>query len=139
MKNLKMVLTIFLLSFIYLGLSSSAALAENIVFNKEAEPSGLGLFHSPNYANDAVCIQPALNYSKSGDTIIIRAGNYYITKGIHQTGKSLNIVGDGKVTLQIQTSSKEYNDLFFGGSLITNQKLSPISWDLFRNNRHVSG
>ncbi|MDQ1253693.1 MAG: hypothetical protein QG646_2880, partial [Euryarchaeota archaeon] len=36
---------------------------------------------------------------------------------------NLNIIGEGKVTLNIQTSEKEYNEMYFGGSLITNKTL----------------
>ncbi len=89
-----------------------------------AGPAGPGLFHTPNYANDAACIQAALDNSKSGDTITIRGGDYYITKGIYQKNKSLNIIGEGKVTLHIQTSEREFNDIYFGGSLITSKNLS---------------
>jgi len=124
MKNLKTLMTIFTLTLFYLVLSSPAALAANIVIDKQAGPAGPGLFHTPNYANDAACIQAALDNSKSGDTITIRAGNYYITKGIYQKNKSLNIIGEGKVTLHIKTSEKEFNDIYFGGSLITSKNLS---------------
>src|SRR5665811_1260103 len=98
MKILKTFLTIFTLTLFYLALSSPAALAANIVIDKQAGPAGPagpGLFHTPNYANDAACIQAALDNSKSGDTITIRGGDYYITKGISQKDKSLNIIGEG--------------------------------------------
>ncbi len=124
MKNLKSLMTIFTLTLFYLALSSPAALAANIVIDKQAGPAATGLFHTPNYANDAACIQAALDYSKSGDTITIRRGDYNITKGIYQTNKSLKIIGEGKVTLHIQTSAKVYNEIFFGGSLITSKNLS---------------
>ena len=123
MKNLKTLMTIFTLTFFYLALSSPAALAANIVIDKQAGSSGPGLFHTHNYANDAACIQAALDNSKSGDTITIHEGDYYITKGIYQINKSLNIIGEGKVTLHIQTPDKEINDIFFGGSLITSKDL----------------
>jgi hypothetical protein len=124
MKNLKTLMTIFTLTLFYLALSSPAALAANIVIDKEAGSAEPGFFHTPNYANDAACIQAALDYSKSGDTITIREGDYYITKGIYQKNKSLSIIGEGKVTLHIQTSNKESNDIYFGGSLITSKTLS---------------
>ena len=124
MKNLKTFMTIFILTLFYLVLSSPAALAANIVIDKQAGPTGPGTFHTPNYANDAACIQAALDNSKSGDTITIRRGDYYITKGIYQKNKSMNITGEGKVTLHIQTSEKEFNDIYFGGSLITSKTLS---------------
>ena len=126
MKILKTFLTIFTLTLFYLALSSPAALAANIVIDKQAGPAGPagpGLFHTPNYANDAACIQAALDNSISGDTITIRGGDYYITKRIYQTKNSLNIIGEGKVTLHIQTSERESNGIVFGGSLITSKNL----------------
>ncbi|AKB75796.1 hypothetical protein MSLAZ_2535 [Methanosarcina lacustris Z-7289] len=124
MINLKSLMTIFTLTLLYMLLSSPAALAANIVIDEQTGPSGPGLFHTPNYANDAACIQAALDYSKSGDTITILGGDYYITKGISQKDKSLSIIGEGNVTLYIQTSKSEINDLFFGGSLITSKNLA---------------
>jgi uncharacterized membrane protein len=123
MKNFRSLMTILTLTFVYLVLSSPAALAANIVIDKQAGPAEPGLFHTPNYANDAACIQAALDYSKSGDTITIREGDYYVTKGIYQKNKSLNITGEGKVTLYVQTSAKESNDIYFGGSQITSKTL----------------
>ena len=38
--------------------------------------------------------------------------------------KNLNIIDEGKVTLHIQTSAKEYNEIYFGGSLVTSKSLS---------------
>ena len=123
MKNLKTFMIIFTLTLFCLALSSPAALAANIVIDKQSGPAEPGLFHTSNYANDAACIQTALDYSKSGDTITIREGDYYITKGIVQKDKSLNIIGEGNVTLHIQTSDKEINEIYFGGSLITSNTL----------------
>ncbi len=123
MKNLKTIITILILTLFYLALSSPAALAANIVIDKEAGPVETDLFHTSSYANDAACIQAALDHSKSGDTITIDKGDYYITKVISQKNKNLNIVGKGKVTLYIQTSNKEINDIYFCGSLITNKTL----------------
>ncbi|MFZ2497965.1 disaggregatase related repeat-containing protein [Methanosarcina sp.] len=114
---------ILTLTLFFLELSSSAALAANIVIDKQSGPSEPGLFHTPNYANDAACVQAALEYSKSGDTITISEGDYYITKGIVQKDKSLNIIGEGNVTLHIQTSDKEINEIYFGGSVITSNTL----------------
>ncbi|AYK16280.1 MAG: right-handed parallel beta-helix repeat-containing protein [Methanosarcina flavescens] len=114
---------IFALTLFYLALSSPAALAANIVIDKQPGPVEPGIFHTPNYANDAACIQAALDYSKSGDTITIREGNYYITKGIFQKDKNLNIIGEGNVTFYIQTSEKEINEIYFGGSLVTSNTL----------------
>jgi hypothetical protein len=124
MKNFKNFMTIFILTLFSLALISPAALAANIVIDKEAGSAEPGFFHTPNYANDATCIQAALDYSKSGDTITIRKGDYYITKGVYQKNKNLNIIGEGKVTLHIQTSNKVYNDIYFGGSQITSGTLS---------------
>ncbi len=129
MKNLKTFLTIFTLTLFYLALSSPTALAANIVIDRHAGPAGPGLFHTPNYANDSACIQAALNNSKSGDTITILGGDYYLPKEIYQKDKSLNIIGKGKVTLHILTPDrgweKEPNrDIFFNGSLIASKNLS---------------
>lgn len=124
MKNLKKLMTILILTLFCIMLSSPAVLAANIVIDKEAGSAEPGFFHTPNYANDAACIQAALDYSKSGDTITIRKGDYYITKGVYQKNKNLNIIGEGKVTLHIQTSNKEYNDIYFGGSQVTSGTLS---------------
>ena len=115
---------IFTLTLFCLLLSSSAASAANIIIDKQTGPAEPGIFHAPNYANDAACIQAALDSSKSGDTIIIRAGDYSITKGIYQKNKNLNLIGEGKVTLLVKTPEKEYNDIYFSGSLITSRNLS---------------
>lgn len=93
------------------------------MIDKQPGPVEPGIFHTPNYANDAACIQAALDYSKSGDTVTIREGNYYITKGIFQKDKNLNIIGEGNVTFYIQTSEKEINEIYFGGSLVTSNTL----------------
>jgi hypothetical protein len=131
MKNLRTLMTIFTLILFYLALSSPAALATNIIIDKQAGPAGPYIFRAPNYANDSTCIQAALDNSKSGDTITIRQGDYYITKEVYQTNKSLNIVGIGKVTLHIQTPNRgikgmlrETNqEILFNGSLITSKSL----------------
>lgn len=123
MKKLKNLTIIFALTLFCLALSSPAALAANIVIDKQPGPVEPGIFHTPNYANDAACIQAALDYSKSGDTVTIREGNYYITKGIFQKDKNLNIIGEGNVTFYIQTSEKEINEIYFGGSLVTSNTL----------------
>ena len=128
MKNIKTLMKILTLTLFCLVLSSPAALAANIVIDKEIGQAGPGLFHTPNYANDAACIQTALDYSKSGDTITIRAGDYYITKEICQADKSLNIIGEGNVTLYIRTPDRGLaqevnNEIFFNGSLIANKSL----------------
>jgi len=129
MKNLKTLMTIFTLTLFFLVLSSSSALAANIVIDKQAGSDGSGYFHTPNYANDSACIQTALNYSKSGDTITIQEGDYYLPEEIYQTGKSLNIIGKGKVTLHLQTPDRGMaeivnREIFFNGSNIVNTTLS---------------
>ena len=127
MKKLKNLTIIFALTLFYLALSSPAALAANIVIDKQPGPVEPGIFHTPNYANDAACIQAALDYSKSGDTVTIREGNYYITKGIFQKDKNLNIIGEGNVTFYIQTSEKEINEIYFGGSLVTSNTTDKLT------------
>ena len=124
MKTLRNYLTVFVLALLYLTFSSPVALASNIIIDDDAEPAVSGLYLTSNYANDAACIQAALDNSKSGDTIIIREGDYYITKRIYQKDKSLNITGEGKVNLHIQTGEGYQNGLYFTGSLITKKSLS---------------
>ena len=124
MKTLKTYLTVFVLAVLYLTLSSPAALASNIVIDDDAQPVVSGLHLTSDYKDAAACIQAALDNSKSGDTITIREGDYYITKRIYQSSKSLNIIGEGKVTLHIQTPEKEFYGIYFSGSLITSKKLA---------------
>jgi len=129
MKNLKTLMTVFTLTLFCLMLISPSALAANIVIDKKAGSAGQELFHTPNYANDSACIQAALNSSQSGDTITIRGGDYYLPKEIYQKNKSLNIIGEGKVTLHLQTPDRGINEednreIFFNGSLITSTNLS---------------
>nr|WP_155398204.1 PKD domain-containing protein [Methanosarcina barkeri] len=124
MKSLRFFVTVFALSFFYITLSSPAALAANIVIDKQTGSAESGIFHTSNYANDAACIQAALDKSKSGDTITIHEGDYYITKIIYQNGKNLKIIGEGKVTLHIKNPEKEIYGILFRGSLITNKKLN---------------
>ncbi len=123
MKTLKIYLPVFSLAFFCFMLSSPAALASNIVIDDDTQPVVSGLYLTSNYENDAACIQAALDYSKSGDTITIREGDYYITKQIYQNDKSLNIIGEGEVTLHLQTAEGNDN-LYFAGSKITTQSLS---------------
>ncbi len=129
MKNLKALMIVFTLTFFCLVLSSPAALAANIAIDKQAGTSAPGFFHTPDYATDSACIQAALDSSKSGDTITIRAGTYNITEEIYQANKSLNIIGDGEVTLDIQTPDRGVlkilnQEIFFNGTLVTGQNLS---------------
>ena len=86
-------------------------MAENIIIDKQTGPAGPGLFHTSDYASNSACIQAALNDSKSGDTIIIREGDYFLPKEVNQTGKSLNILGEGKVTLHMLTPDRGTNQI----------------------------
>ncbi|AKB71732.1 hypothetical protein MSMAC_1842 [Methanosarcina mazei C16] len=124
MKNLKSYLTIFALAFFCFMLSSPAAFASNIVIDDDAQPAVSGMYLTSDYTDDAACIQAALDNSKSGDTITIREGDYYITKRIYQKGKNLNIVGEGKVTLHLQTPEGLKNGLYFTGSTIKTTTLA---------------
>ncbi|WP_230629057.1 PKD domain-containing protein [Methanosarcina barkeri] len=99
-------------------------MATNIVIDKQTGPAESDLFHTTNYANDAACIQAALDKSKSGDTITIHEGNYYITKIIYQNGKNLKIIGEGKVIFHMKNPEKETYGILFRGSLIANKKLN---------------
>ncbi len=130
MKNLKTLLIIFTLTLLYIVLSSSTALAANIVIDKQTGPSGSGIFHTHNYASDSACIQAALNSSKSGDTITISGGDYYLPIEVNQTGKSLNIIGKGKVTLNLRTPDRVIDDraiqsqILFNGSQVASPNIS---------------
>ena len=123
-KTLRINLTIFVLALLYLMLSSPVALASNIIIDDDAQPAVSGLYLTSNYRNDAACIQAALDNSKSGDTITIREGDYYITTRLHQKDKSLTIIGEGEVTLHLQTAAGSQNGLYFEGSTITRGTLS---------------
>ena len=124
MKYFKIYLTLFVFALLYLTLSSLAALMSNIVIDDDAEPAASGLYLTSNYTDDTACIQAALDNSKSGDTITIHEGDYYITKRIYQKDKSLNIIGEGNVTFHLQTSEGVWNGIFFEGSMITSKSLS---------------
>lgn len=123
MNTLRTSLILFTLAFFCFVLSSPAALASNIVIDDDAEPAVSGLYITSNYNSDAACIQAALDNSKSGDTITIREGDYYITKRISQKGKSLNIIGEGEVILHPQLAEGN-NNICFYGSEVTTQSLS---------------
>jgi hypothetical protein len=103
-------------------LSSSAALASNIVIDDDAQPAVSGLYLTSKYSDDAACIQAALDSAKSGDTVTIREGDYYISRQIKELNKNLNIIGAGEVTLDLHTGSSP--GLYFAGSKITTQSLS---------------
>jgi len=102
-----------LLALFLLTSSSPAALESNIVIDDDVQPAVSGLYLTSNYPDDAACIQAALDSAKSGDTITIREGDYY-----------MNIIGEGKVTLYLQTAEGVNNGLYFAGSMITNKPLS---------------
>jgi len=124
MQNSKTFLTLFVFALFFLTLSSPAALVSNIVIDDDSEPAIEGLYLTADYADDATCIQAALDAAKSGDTITIREGDYYITKKIYQKDKDLNIIGEGEVTLHLQTFENVASTIFFTGSMITNKSLS---------------
>ncbi|AKB71733.1 hypothetical protein MSMAC_1843 [Methanosarcina mazei C16] len=130
MKTSNTFLTLFVLSltllvstFFYTTLSDPA-LASDIVIDDDAQQAVSGMYLTSDYTDDAACIQAALDNSKSGDTITIREGDYYITKRIYQKGKNLNIVGEGKVTLHLQTPEGLKNGLYFTGSTIKTTTLA---------------
>ena len=67
-------------------------------------------------------IQTALNSAANGDTVIIPAGEYDISKQISTTGKDLTIEGSGDVTLNINTGGSP--GLLLKGALITSQSIT---------------
>lgn len=83
-------------------------------------------FHTPNFGNDAACIQAALNAAKSEDTVLISPGVYTLNKQVTQNNKDLNLVGIGNPTLKITGTDSVYG-LYFQGSKITTQKLTSSS------------
>lgn len=124
MKTLKTYLIVYVIVLFCLTLSSSLALGANLVIDDDNQPAVSGLYLTYNYKDDATCIQAALDNSKSGDTITIREGDYYITKKIFQKDKSLNIIGAGEVKLHLQTPTGYKNGLYFTGSMITNRTIT---------------
>jgi uncharacterized membrane protein len=84
--------------------------------------SGSVNYLTSNYNTDDACIQAALNAAKSGDTVTIREGDYYISRQIKELNKNLNIIGVGEVTFNLHTGSSP--GLCFAGSKITTQSLS---------------
>lgn len=112
------------MNFLYTTHSSPNTISASkvVIVNSEGQTVPR-LFYTSNYSNDSVCIQAALDYSKSGDTIIISEGEYFLTKNITQNDKSLNIIGAGKVTLHLQTVEGENNGIVLAGSVITDQNL----------------
>ena len=124
---LKKNIRVLFFALICIALSSSAAYASNIIIDNNAGPVGTGLFHTSDYANDADCIQEALDYSKSGDTITLIEGDYYVTSRIYEQGKSLNIVGKGNVTIHLNTAEGEWNGIVLLGNVIGTPALSSSS------------
>jgi hypothetical protein len=112
------------MNFLYTTYSSPNTIsASKVVIVNSERQTVPRLFYTSNYSNDSACIQAALDYSKSGDTIIISEGEYFITKNITQNDKNLNIIGAGKVTLHLQTAEGENNGIVLAGSVITDQNL----------------
>ena len=101
-KRKQKCLAIFVLAFFFFGLNGQTADAATIRVG----------------GNNGAAIQSALDSAASGDTVIIPAGNYSVTSQIYQKGKSLNLEGEGSVTLNIQTGSSP--GIYFLGSVITN-------------------
>jgi hypothetical protein len=126
MKILKTSLILFVLVLFFFAPSIPTALAANIVVDKQTGPAGHGLFHTSNYANDAACIQAALDTAKSGDIITICQGTYTLNKLVSQNNKDLKIVGKGNPTLKILGTDSVYG-LIFQGSQITTQKVTASS------------
>jgi hypothetical protein len=127
MKILKRLFIVFTLSLIYLTLSSSSAFASNITIANQFSSANPNLYITSDYSSNADCIQMALDNSKNGDNITFLEGDYYITKQIYQKDKSLNIAGNGNVTLHLQVPEaygKEASGIFFTGTMITSQTLS---------------
>lgn len=77
-----------------------------------------GFKEDENYLISLACFLGPIIYNR----IVKIASN--ITKRVYQKDKNLNIIGEGKVTLHIQTSDKEYNDIYFGGSQIISGTLN---------------
>ncbi|RPJ72948.1 MAG: hypothetical protein EHM20_13035 [Alphaproteobacteria bacterium] len=122
MKCLKYCLIIFVSTFFNLTVGNSSALAASIIIDGNSEPTVSGLYLTSNYSDDAACFQAALDNAQSGDTIIIREGDYQISRQIKELNKNLNIIGEGKVTFYLNTSTLP--GLYFAGSVITNESLS---------------
>lgn len=111
---------ICLFVFAYLLLANTVALAATITVGRD----GAANYLTSNYANDAACIQAALDNARSGDTIIIRAGTYIINNRLTQYNKNLNIIGEGNVILRMQTAEGANNGLYLSGAIIGNRTLS---------------
>jgi len=77
--------------------------------------SGEADYLASAYANDAACIQAALNEVPSGSKIIIRSGTYNITSVLSQSGKDLDITGAGDVVFNFITSVE--GSMSFSGSV----------------------
>ncbi|WP_440945536.1 right-handed parallel beta-helix repeat-containing protein [Methanosarcina sp. T3] len=125
MELLKVYVSLLVLTILYIIVSSPAAVVpKNIIIDNDAQPAVSGFYLTSDNTDDTACIQAALDNAKSGDTIVIREGDYYITKQIYQKNKSLNITGEGNVTLHLQIAESCNSGIFFTGSMITNEPLS---------------
>ncbi|MDD3006964.1 MAG: hypothetical protein PHX30_05310 [Candidatus Pacebacteria bacterium] len=72
--------------------------------------------------NNDVAIQSALDKAANGDTVVVPAGEYYLTKQIYQKGKSLSLIGEGTVNFYLQAPAARAADVHFMGSFIANRR-----------------
>ena len=63
-------------------------------------------------------IQRAIDSAKNGDTVIIPAGDYQVTKRVFQRGKSFNLIGEGTVNIYLKTGAGSQNGFYFEGSSV---------------------
>ena len=115
---------LFLVTLLFLSLSLNInhACAANLVIGKTAEPSTSNFYLTSSYGDDAACVQAALDAAGNGDTVTIREGDYSITRQIRENNKSLNIIGEGKATFNLNVGSEP--GLYFSGSMVANPTLS---------------
>ena len=100
-------LAIIALTFFFFGLKGQTAEAATI------RVSG----------NNSAAIQSALDSAASGDTVVIPAGDYYLTTQVSQKNKNLSLIGEGTVNLYLQAPAARSSDIHFMGSFITNKSL----------------
>lgn len=116
MRNLKSCIVMLSLGFFCLvGINSVSA--ATLVVDDDAEPAVSGLYLVSNYADASACIQAAFDAAASGDTVIIREGNYGITRQVSQKGKDLTITGSGEVKFNINLGSGNPGFYFAGKSV----------------------
>lgn len=72
--------TVLALSFFYIILSSPAALATNIVIDKQTGPAESDLFHTTNYANDAPAFRRHWINQKVGIQLLSMKGTTILQK-----------------------------------------------------------